>query len=149
LTYGNLRFNPIIESRAHSLDVTGFSIRRGNDTYMFEDLPVSRILMDSAKDDIIRTTFELDEDERSEYLEIDLELPEYDERARIYLRAVENSEVPDMLRFEVEDESGSWHPVEDVLVADLLPPSFLRVMETGIMSQIDSHNLDYLPIAAE
>lgn len=149
VTYGLLKFTPQIESHAHSLDVNGFTIRRGSDTFTLQDIPVSQVLPETARADIVIQTFERDEDERSTYLEIDFEIQEYDERVRVHFRAVENDAMPDMLFYEVEDEAGDWLPVEDVNFVDLLPESFLRTMEVGVIASLNSHNLDLLPIAAE
>lgn len=149
VTYGLLKFTPQIDSRAHSIEVSGFSIRRGSDRFTLEDIPVSRILPETARSDIVLHTFECDEDERSTYLEIDFEIPEYDEVVRIHFRAVEHPAMPDMLFYEVEDDGGDWLPVEDVHFIDLLPESFIRTMETSVIASIDEHNLDLLPIAAE
>jgi hypothetical protein len=149
VTYGLLKFSPQIDSRAHSIEIHGFTIRRGQDHFTLQDIPVSRVLPEVARADIVRQTFELDDDERSEYLEIDFEIPEYDERVRIHFRAVEYDYMPEMLFYEVEDESGDWLPVEDVNFVDLLSESFVQTMETNVMATIDAHNLDLLPMAAE
>jgi hypothetical protein len=149
VTYGLLKFTPQVSTRAYSIDVDGFTIRRGNDRFSLQDLPVSRVITAAAREDIIVNTFEMEEGDRSSYLEIDFEIPEYDELVRVHFRAVENDAMPDMLFFEVEDEVGNWMPVDDVLFVDLLPESFIRTMETSVMSTLSSHNLDLLPIAAE
>src|SRR3546814_5506719 len=90
VTYGLLKFTPLIESHAHSLDISGFTIRRGSEKFTLQDIPVSQILPEAARSDIVIRTYERDEDERSTYLEIDFEIREYDERVRIHFRAVEN-----------------------------------------------------------
>lgn len=149
VTYGLLKFTPLIESHAHSLDISGFTIRRGSEKFTLQDIPVSQILPEAARSDIVIRTYERDEDERSTYLEIDFEIREYDERVRIHFRAVENDAMPDMLFYEVEDEAGDWLPVEDVNFVDLLPESFIRTMEACAMAAINPHNLDLLPMAAE
>ncbi len=148
-TYSVLNFQPLIDSQANSFEVLGFQIRRGDDRYTLEDLPVSRVLSKPAKDDILYYTFEVDEDERSEYHEVDFEIPDYNESVRIHFRAVENEEFPDMLFYEVEDSCGDWLPVENVLFSELLSESFLHILETSTMEQVDDHNLDLLPMAAE
>lgn len=148
-TYGNLKFVPNIDSREHSLDITGFTIKRDGTTYEFEDLPVSKCLPAAALEDIVINTFEMDDDERTEFLEIDFFIPDFDERARIHFRAVENPAWPDHLLYEVEDQGGDWLSIGDVLLVELLPPSFQQIMESGAMSQITDHSLDYLPMAAE
>lgn len=149
VTYTVLKFNPIIDSRAHSIEIDGFIIRRGSERYTLDDLPVSRILTKSAREDIIFHTFELDEDERSTYHEIDFEIPEYDELVRVHFRVSEMADYPDMLVFEVEDDSGDWLPVDEVHFADLMPESFIRTMETSVIGHIDPYTLDMLPMAAE
>src|SRR3546814_12436842 len=98
---------PLIESHAHSLDISGFTIRRGSEKFTLQDIPVSQILPEAARSDIVIRTYERDEDERSTYLEIDFEIREYDERVRIHFRAVENDAMPDILFYEVEDEAAS------------------------------------------
>src|SRR3546814_568266 len=44
VTYGLLKFTPLIESHAHSLDISGFTIRRGSEKFTLQDIPVSQIL---------------------------------------------------------------------------------------------------------
>lgn len=149
ITYGSLKFIPVVESRALSLDIQSFTIRRGNDRYDYQDLPVSQALPETARDDIVLHTFELDEEVRAAYFEIDYEIPSYDECIRVHFRAVEYDGIPDMLFFEVEDPAGDWVSVEDVQLADVLGDSFLRTMECCVMSKLDPHTLDMLPFAAE
>lgn len=149
VTYTVLKFNAIVDSRAHSFDIDGFNIRRGNDRYTLADLPVSRILTNSARDDILFNTFEADEDERSTYHEIDFEIPDYDELVRVHFRVAEKDEFPDMIFFEVEDDSGDWLPIDEVHFMDLLPESFIRTMETSAIGHLDEYSLDLLPMAAE
>lgn len=148
ITYGNLSLTPDVDSRAEGIDVRSFRIRRGNDRFLFEDLPVSQVLHRSAQDDIIWHTFENDDDRRT-HLGIDFEIPVYDEVHRINFRAVERDDIPDMLFFEVEDDGGDWLPVNDVKLVDLLPDSFLRILETSVMESLTDHNIAWLPMASE
>lgn len=148
ITYGNLSLTPDVDSRAEGIDVRSFRIRRGNDRFLFEDLPVSQALHRSAQDDIIWHTFENDDDRRT-HLGIDFEIPVYDEVHRINFRAVEREDIPDMLFFEVEDDGGDWLPVNDVKLVDLLPDSFLRILETSVMESLTDHNIAWLPMASE
>ncbi|WP_162815078.1 hypothetical protein [Erythrobacter aureus] len=148
-TYAVLNFQPQIDSQANSVEILGFQIRRGDERFTLEDLPISRVLSKSAKDDILYHTFEVDEDERSEYHEVDFEIPEYNESVRVHFRAVENDEYPDILFYEVEDTCGDWLPVENVLFSEMMTESFKRILETSAMEQLDDHNLDLLPMAAE
>lgn len=149
VTYGLLKLTPNVDSRAHSLDINGFTVRKGNDHFLLAELPLARALPEKARDDIIYNTFECDDDERSEYLEIDFEIPDYDEMARLLFRAVEKPSIPDMLFYEVEDTAGDWIPLEDVLLVDLLPDSFLRVLETSVVENLTEHHIDRLPMFAE
>lgn len=148
ITYGNLSLTPDVDSRAEGIDVRSFRIRRGNDRFLFEDLPVSQALHRSAQDDIIWHTFENDDDRRP-HLGIDFEIPVYDEVHRINFRAVEREDIPDMLFFEVEDDGGDWLPVNEVKLVDLLPDSFLRILETSVMESLTDHNIAWLPMASE
>lgn len=149
VTYGVLKFTPQIDSRAHSFDVTSFSIRRGNDRYLLSDLPLAKALPHHAREDIVYHTFEADSDERTEYHEIDFEITEYDEVVRLLFRAVEHKQAPDLLFYEVEDQSGDWLPVEDLLLVDLMPDSFMRILEASAIDNITEHNLDRLPMSSE
>lgn len=148
ITYGSLKFKPLIDSGYHSIDVKGFKIRRDGESYRFEDLPLSRALPAAARHNILRQTFELDDGKRQSYLEIDFELPEHDETARILFRASENPASLDSVIFEVEDTGGNWLPIDEVTLAELLPDSFPKLMEMDILSRVDAHNLDYLPMEA-
>lgn len=148
VTYGNLSLTPDMDSRAEGIDVRSFHIRRGNDRFLFEDLPVARALHREAFSDIIWHTFESDEDRRP-HLGIDFEIPLYDEVFTINFRAVEHDEIPDMLFYEVEDDGGDWLSVNDVKLVDLLPDSFLRILETSVMESLTDHNVAWLPMASE
>src|SRR3546814_7555334 len=53
VTYGLLKFTPLIESHAHSLDISGFTIRRGSEKFTLQDIPVSQILPEAARSDIV------------------------------------------------------------------------------------------------
>lgn len=149
VTYSSLKFRPLISSEENSFDVKGFYIRRGNDRYPFDGLPVSRVLNNAAYDDILYHTFEADEDERSPSHEIEFDIPDFDESHRLNFRCVERDEWPDYLCFEVEDEAGDWLPVHDVFLSDLLPESFVQTLEVSLVGMIDSHTIDMLPMAAE
>lgn len=147
VTYGLLRFAPDVSSGAGSIDVNSFAIRSGNDRYTLSDFPIIKALPKTAREDILYVTYEADDDERGEFLEVHFEISEYDEKASIAFRAVECD--MEMIHFEVEDQAGDWLPVEDVILSELLPDSFLRVMELSAMSMIHDHNLDRLPMLAE
>jgi hypothetical protein len=149
VTYGTLSLTPDVDSRADGIDVRSFRIRRGNDRYLFEDMPVSKALHRETQDDIIYHTFEADEGDRQPHLAIDFVIPLYDETMSINFRAVERDGIPDMLFFEVEDDGGDWLSVNDVKLADLLPDSFLRILETSVMESLTDHNIAWLPMTAE
>ncbi|QAY80127.1 hypothetical protein [Sphingosinicella sp. BN140058] len=149
VTYGTLKFSPIVDSRAHSIDVEGFTIRAGGSRFTLDEFPVSHAVPERAKNDILVNTWELDESERASFHEIDFELPDYDESHRLHFRYVEHDAMPELLFLEVEDEVGNWLAVEDTYLLELLPESFRRAMEASVVSGITSHNLDLLPLAAE
>ena len=147
VTYGLLRLAPEVHSGINGIDVSAFIIRSGNERFTLTDLPIFRSLPRPAREDILHWTFEADDEDRAEYLEVQYEIAEYDEIATISFRAVESAN--EMIHFEVEDQGGDWRPVEDVLLIELLPESFQRVLEMSAMSLIHDHNLDLLPMAAE
>lgn len=149
VTYGLLRLTPTIDSGAHSVDVDSFTVRTGNDRFALSEFPLARSLNQNARNDIIYHTFECDEDERSEHHEIEFEIPNYDESASLLFRAVECPGIPDMLFFEVEDIAGDWIPLEDILFLELLPDSFMRVLETSVVENLTDHHIARLPMYAE
>ena len=149
VTYGALVLTPDLDSSANGVDVRSFHVRRGNERFLFDDLLVSKALHVPAQDDIIHHTFEVDEDERLAFLPIDFEIPVYDECHRINFRAVESPGIENMLFYEVEDDGGDWLPVGDVKLVDLLPDSFLRILETSVVESLTDHNMHWLPMAAE
>ena len=71
------------------------------------------------------------------------------EKLPLLVRAVEREDIPAMLFFEVEDDGGDWLPVNDVKLVDLLPDSFLRILETSVMESLTDHNIAWLPMASE
>lgn len=146
VTYGLLRLAPDVKSGATGIDVDSFIIRSGNDRFTLNELPIFRSLPRAAREDILYWTFEADDGERSEFLEIRFEIADYDESTAISFRAVE---MEDMIHFEVEDQGGDWLPVEDVRLSELLPDSFMRVLEMCAMDLIHDHNIDRLPMASE
>jgi hypothetical protein len=106
-----------------------------------------RSLPKAAREDVLYTTFEADDEDRAERHEVDYVISDYDETATISFRAVEHDD--ESIRFEVEDQAGDWLPVEDVRLVELLPDSFMRVLEMSAMSLLHDHNMDWLPMAAE
>lgn len=149
VTYGVLSLTPQVSSRAHSVDVQSFTIRRGNERYLLSDLPLARALYQEALNDAVYWTFECNEDERLHGFEIEFEIPDYGEAASIYIRAAERQDYPDMLFYEVEDPSGDWISLEDVLFVDLLPDSFIQILESSVVENLNSHTLDWLPMDSE
>lgn len=149
VTYGQLKLTPNLESSSHSIDVNSFTIRSGDDRFSLSDFPLARALNRNARNDIIYHTFEADEDERQEFLEIEFEIPGYDEIAKLRFRAAERYNIDDMLFFDVEDIAGDWIGLEDLLFPELIPDSFMRVLETSVMEALTEHHLDMLPMYAE
>ena len=147
MTYGLLRLTPDISSGVNGIDVNSYMIRSGNDRYTLNDLPIFRSLPKAAREDILYWTFEAEEDERAEFLEIQYEVADYDETTTISFRAIEHRD--EMIHFEVEDQGGDWLPVEDVRLSELLPDAFLRILEMCAMDLIHDHNIDRLPMASE
>src|SRR3546814_19306276 len=74
VTYGLLKFTPLIESHATSLDISGFTIRRGSEKFTLQDIPVSQILPEQARSDIVIRTYKRDDDARSTYFENEFEI---------------------------------------------------------------------------
>lgn len=147
VTYGLLRLAPDVRSRAGGIDLESFTVRSGNDRFALSDLPIMRSLPKAAREDVLYSTFEADDEDRAERHEIDFVISEYDETATISFRAVEHDH--ESIRFEVEDQAGDWLPVEDVRLVELLPDAFMRILEMSAMSLLHDHNMDWLPMAAE
>lgn len=149
ITYGVIKMTPKIDSRAGSIDVSSFTVRRGDDRFQLSELPLSRVLPTSAQDDILSFTFEEDEDILEPFLEIEFEIPEYDESAKMRFRAVVRPENPDMVYFEVEGPGEQWMGLDDVYFIEMLSDTFMRVLETSVIESISDHDLAYLPMSDE
>lgn len=149
VSYGLLKLTPVINTAAYSFDVERFTLRHGNDRINFEDLTLAQALNTAARNDILLTTFENDPPDRLEALEIEFEIPEYDERVSINFRVAEYEAIPEILFFEVEDAAGDWIPVEDVTLLEMLSHSFMHTLEASVINAIDDHSLEMLPLAAE
>ena len=113
----------------------------------FNDMPVMRALPNSAREDILYSTYEADEEDRLEELVVTYEIPQYDERIEIRYRAVEYDD--ELIGYEVEDQAGDWISVEDALFTEFMSPSFSAVLEMSILDQIHDHNIEYLPMDDE
>ena len=132
MTYGLLKLHPQIDTAAGSVDLTGFKVKLPNGKIDFNDMPVMRALPNSAREDILYSTYEI---------------PQYDERIEIRYRAVEYDD--ELIGYEVEDQAGDWISVEDALFTEFMSPSFSAVLEMSILDQIHDHNIEYLPMDDE
>jgi hypothetical protein len=101
----------------------------------------------AATDDIVRATFE--DDEPAKFFEIEYRIKGVDESAMLSFRAAEKPKMPDFLFYQVEDQAGDWLPLEDVCLVELLPDSFVHVLETVAMEMLTDHNMSSLPMDAE
>ena len=146
-TYGILKLHPQILSAAGSIELKSFRVKLTSGNIEFSDMPVMRALPNSAREDILYSTYEADEEDRLEELEIIYEIPEYDERITIKYRAVEYDD--ELIGYEVEDQAGDWISVEDALFEEFLSPSFSAVLEMSILDQIHDHNIEFLPMDDE
>lgn len=147
--YGLLRLNPEIDSGSHSVDVREFSVRRGDDRFSLDDMPVGRTMFKAATDDIVYHTFEADDGERVEHFEVEYRIQETGDSVLLAFRAVEKAKLPDFLFYQVEDQAGDWLPLEDVYLVELLPDSFTRTLEMVAMDLLNDHNMSHLPMHAE
>lgn len=147
MTYGLLKLHPQIDTAAGSVDLTGFKVKLPNGKIDFNDMPVMRALPNSAREDILYSTYEADEEDRLEELVVTYEIPQYDERIEIRYRAVEYDD--ELIGYEVEDQAGDWISVEDALFTEFMSPSFSAVLEMSILDQIHDHNIEYLPMDDE
>ncbi len=147
--YGLLRLNPEIDSGSHSVDIREFTVRRGDDRYSLEDMPVGRTMFKAATDDIVYRTFEADGAERLEAFEIEYRIRDADESVVLSFRAVENPKHPDYLFYQVEDQAGDWMPLEDVCLMELVTDAFAKTLEMVAMDLLNEHNMSHLPMYAE
>lgn len=147
--YGLLRLNPQIDSGAHSVDIRDFVVRRGDDRFSLDDMPIGRTMFKSATDDIVYHTFESEDGDRAEYFELEYRIRETDDSVLLPFRAVEKPSLPDFLFYQVEDQAGDWLPLEDVRLVELLPESFTRMLEMAAMEMLNDHNMSHLPMHAE
>jgi hypothetical protein len=147
--YGLLRLNPEIDSGSHYVDVRSFSVRRGDDRFSLEDMPVGRTMFKAATDDIVYHTFEAEGEDRAEYFEIEYRIRETGDSILLPFRAVEKAKLPDFLFYQVEDQAGDWLPLEDVCLVELLSDSFTKTLEMVAMDLLTDHNMSHLPMHAE
>jgi hypothetical protein len=145
--YGVLRLIPEVETTAHSVEIKSYAVRRGDERFSFDEMPVGRTMFRAATDDIVRATFE--DDEPAKFFEIEYRIKGVDESAMLSFRAAEKPKMPDFLFYQVEDQAGDWLPLEDVCLVELLPDSFVHVLETVAMEMLTDHNMSSLPMDAE
>lgn len=148
VTYGSIRLIPVIEASPHGLDISAsdYQIVRDGELYPIDMFPLALALPKTARNNIIIRTFEADEDERLERYPLEFLIPEYDEALTINFRAALHADIPDAVALNVEDDSGDWLPIEDVTLAQVLSPSFMAILERATIDQLDTHNMDRLPI---
>lgn len=147
MTYGLLKLFPQISTAAGSIDLKGFKVKLPTGKIEFSDMTVMRALPNSAREDILYSTYEADEEDRVDEITVTYEIPQYDERIEIRFRATEYDD--ELIGYEVEDQAGDWIAVEDALFEEFMTPSFTAVLEMSILDQIHDHNIEFLPMDDE
>lgn len=146
--YAPLILTPVVSGSAHDFSIREYRTRKRDMRYTLEDLPLSLAIPTNALKDTIFWTFEVydDPDEQlRESLEITLMLADESDSVTLELRAVEHEDLPELLFYEYRDDGGDWRPLEDILLIEILPDSFIHSMEAMVLDALQSSELEALP----
>lgn len=147
-TYHPIAFTPVVNKHGHEIGLAELRIRRRDERYTLESVPLALALPQHVGKDIIYWTHEADGsegDDRRESFELEMILPGNSDRFTLELRAVEHPSIPDMLFYEYRDETGLWQSIDDVLLRDVLPDPFVHALQSQILDSLRTNDLESLP----
>lgn len=147
-TYNPIAFTPVVAKYGHELSLSELRIRRREERFTLETLPLALALPQNVGKDVTYWTLEADGsegDDRMGSFELQLILPESGDRQTLELRAVLDGEIPDMLFYEYRDEFGTWQSILDVLLRDVLDEAFVHTFESNVLEALQTNELEALP----
>lgn len=147
-TYNPITFTPVVSKYGHELSLSELRIRRRDERFTLDTLPLALALPQAVGKDVVYWTMEADGtegDDRKESFELQMIIPESGERTTLELRAVLDDEIPDMLFYEYRDETGTWQSILDVLLRDVLDEAFVHSFEAAVLEALQTNELEALP----